>query len=48
MINNLPNYAKDYKFIVYTEVNGEKWFYGAYNDAQWAREVAAMVEGYVA
>lgn len=48
MINNLPAYAANYRFIVYRVVDGEKWFYGAYNDAQWAREVAAMVEGYVA
>ena len=48
MINNLPTYAVNYRFIVYRVVDGEKWFYGAYNDAQWAREVAAMIEGYVA
>ena len=48
MINNLPTYAVNYRFIVYCVVDGEKWFYGAYNDAQRAREVAAMVEGYVA
>lgn len=48
MINNMPEYAANYKFIVYRVWKGEKWFYGAYNDLQWAKEVAAMIEGFVA
>jgi hypothetical protein len=48
MINNMPAYAANYRFIVYRVVAGEKWFYGAYNDLQWAKEVAAMIEGFVA
>lgn len=48
MINNLPAYSANYRFIVYSVVDGEKWFYSAYNDAQRAREIAAMVEGYIA
>jgi len=48
MINNLPAYAANYKFIVYRAVKDEKWFCGAYNDLQWAKEVAAMIEGFVA
>ena len=47
MIKNLPAYAADYRFIVYRVVDGEKWFYGAYNDMRKAYDVAAMVEGYV-
>jgi hypothetical protein len=31
-IENYPDYAKDYKFIVACEVNGKLWFYGAWND----------------
>lgn len=48
MINNLPEYAKEYKFIVYIEVDDEKWFYGAYNNAEKAREVANTVDGKIA
>ena len=39
-INNLPNYAEDYKYIVVTLVDGELWFYGAYNDYEKALLVA--------
>lgn len=31
-INNLPEYAREYKFIVAREVAGEFWFYGAYSE----------------
>ena len=48
MINNIPAYATEYRFIVYTVVDGEKWFYGAYNDITRARDAAEMVEGYIA
>lgn len=48
MINNMPAYAVNYRFIVYRVVDGEKWFYGAYNDYMRAHEVAAMIDGYVA
>ena len=30
-INNLPSYSREYKYIVVTLVDGELWFYGAYN-----------------
>lgn len=36
------------KFIVYVEENGVKYFYGAFDDLQWAKEFAAMVGGKVA
>ena len=31
-INNLPTYAKNYKYIVARLIDGDWWFYGAYND----------------
>lgn len=47
-INNLPDYATEYKFIVYRVVDGEKWFYGAYNDYGRAMYVAGTIGGKVA
>lgn len=48
MINNMPEYAVNYKFIVYRVVCGEKWFYGAYNDHDRANNIAKEIGGYVA
>ena len=39
-INNLPDYAQDYRYIVITIVDDELWFYGAYNDYEKALLVA--------
>lgn len=39
-INNKPDYAKDYEFIVARYVDGEYWFYGAYSDGFKADKVA--------
>ena len=46
-INNLPNYAKDYDFIVARNCDGELWFYGAYKTVEKAVEVAVAVDGHV-
>ena len=32
-VENCPEYAKDYEFIVARAVNGRLWFYGAWNEA---------------
>lgn len=48
IINRMPSYAVEYKYIVYREVNGQNWFYGAYNDVTKATSVAAEIRGYVA
>lgn len=40
MINNVPDYANDYRFIVARYVDGEYWFWGAWNDRNKANEVA--------
>lgn len=44
-IRNLPEYAFAYKYVVYREVGGECWFYGAYNGADKAAVVAAEIGG---
>lgn len=41
IINNMPDYAYNHKFIVYRVVDGENWFYGAYDDV--SKAMAAMV-----
>lgn len=47
-IYGLPEYAKDYKFVVYTEDDGDCWFYGAYADWNKAWNVADSINGKVA
>ena len=44
-INNIPDYAKEKKYIVYREVNDENWFYGAFNDLCKAAMSAGAVNG---
>ena len=39
-INNLPQYATERKYIVVRKVDGEYWFYGAWDDRHTANEVA--------
>lgn len=46
-INNLPEYASQYKYIVATVDKGELWFWGAYDDEDEAREAAVEQEGIV-
>lgn len=48
MIRNLPEYAKDYKYIVYRICDdGEKWFWGAWNDFKKAEEARREIDGYI-
>lgn len=47
MINNLPAYANEYKYIVVRRVDGEFWFWGAWNDCNRANEVAIEIGGEV-
>lgn len=47
MINNLPNYSENYAYIVAREVDGEYWFWGAYNDRNKANEIAENIGGEV-
>ena len=47
MINNLPTYANEYKYIVARRVDEELWFWGAWNDRNKANEVALEIGGEV-
>lgn len=40
MVKNVADYAKDYKYIVARNIDGELWFWGAWNDRNKANEVA--------
>ena len=40
MINNIPTYANEYKYIVARRVDGKLWFWGAWNDRVKANDVA--------
>lgn len=47
-IQNLPEYAKNYKYIVVSNFLGnEYWFYGAYNDIEKAQRIAQEINGLV-
>ena len=46
-INNLPNYAYNYPYIVVTKDNDGFWFYGAYKTFDKAQAVADNINGYV-
>ena len=47
MINNLPTYANEYKYIVARRINKELCFWGAWNDRDKANEVALEIGGEV-
>lgn len=44
-INNLPNYAKEHKFIVYRVAQGEAWFWGAYDEVSEASTAMMDIGG---
>lgn len=46
-INNLPIYAKGYKYIVARWCDDELWFYGAWDDENKAEKAAKEVSGKV-
>lgn len=46
-INNLKEYAKKHKYIVARRVDGELWFWGAWDDRNKANEVAIEIGGEV-
>ena len=46
-INNMPEYANHYEFVVVREVEGKLWFYGAYRDGFKAGEVASEIRGII-
>ena len=46
-IKNLPAYAENYKYVVARKVDGEWWFWGAYNVFQRASSDAWKIGGEV-
>ena len=47
MINNMPESAKNYSFVVVRLVDDEFWYYGCYNDMNDAVNVADEIDGIV-
>ena len=47
IVKNLSSYAINYKYIVASDVDGDLWFYGAWNDESRAYEVARNICGVV-
>lgn len=42
-VNNIPEYAEGYKYILATVTDDELWFYGAFHDLREAHRIAEMV-----
>ena len=42
-VNNVPDYAREYKYWVVRNSEGELWFYGAWQDKETAYHVATLV-----
>ena len=47
MIYNLPDYANEYKYIVARRIDGDLWFWGAWDDRNEANKVALEIGGEV-
>jgi hypothetical protein len=45
-INNVPNYTKEYGYIVARYVDGEWWFWGAFETIEEAVRVAQEVNSH--
>ena len=46
-IQNEPEYAKDYEFVVARKYDGEYWFWGAYENGFIADKVAHEINGVI-
>ena len=46
-VNNVSEYGKTCKYLVCRVVDGQAWFYGAWNDYDKALEVAQEIDGVV-
>ncbi len=46
-VNNLPEYASDYKYIACKVIDNKLWFYGAFNEYEKALKAAREVFGVV-
>lgn len=47
IIKNLSDYATNYNYIVASAVDGDLWFYGAWDDESKAYAVARSIGGVV-
>ena len=46
-INNVPRYALELRYWVYREVDGKRWFFGAWDDSRKAIDAATKERGWV-
>ncbi len=46
-VNNVPEYATNYAFIVTRLVDGYLWFWGAYDTPERAMEAAESIDGLI-
>lgn len=47
-VNNVPDYAKNYKYIVYREASDHSfWFWGAFSIVENAFLVAREIDGFM-
>ena len=46
-VKNLPEYANEYKYIVASQIDGDLWFWGAWNDMKKAINAAEEIGGEV-
>lgn len=44
---NMPEYANDYEFVVAREIDGDYWFWGAYENGFKADQIAYEIGGVV-
>ena len=46
-VKNLPEYANEYKYIVASQIDGDLWFSGAWNNMKTAIKAAEEIGGKV-
>lgn len=46
-VNNVPEYATKYTFIVTRLIDGCLWFWGAYDTPERAKEAAESIDGLI-
>ena len=46
-VKNLPEYANEYKYIVARQIDGDLWFWGAWNNMKKAINAAEEIGGKV-
>lgn len=47
IVNNKPEYTDKYRYIVARDVDGQLWFWGAYNDPFKALKAAEEINGII-